>query len=208
MFINYLKTTLRNFLKNKLFSLINIIGLSIGLACSILIILAVIEELNYDSFNTNYKRIYRVIQDMPFTKKTTWAITQGPLGPALLDEIPEIEQMTRTHSGGWTIKFEEEELHSYGIYVDPSFLDIFSYELISGSKESVLSNPYSVILTQELAGRIFGDTDPVGIKRSPNRFTPKIRMGICHGICKRNWLFGRLLEEQHLLYLFIVTRRI
>jgi ABC-type antimicrobial peptide transport system permease subunit len=124
--------------------------------------LAVIQELNYDSFNTNYKRIYRVLQDMPFTKKATWAITQGPLGPALLAEIPEIEQVTRTNFGGWSIKYEEEEMYSYGLYVDPSFLDIFSYELMYGSKNSVLSNPYSVILTQELALKIFGDKDPIG----------------------------------------------
>lgn len=162
MFINYLKTTLRNFLKNKLFSLINIIGLSIGLTCSILILLAVIQELNYDSFNTNYKRIYRVLQEMPFTEKATWAITQGPLGPILLDEIPEIEQMTRVNFGGWSIKFEEEEMYSYGIYADSSFLNMFSFELMKGNKKSVLSNPHSVILTQELALKIFGDKDPMG----------------------------------------------
>ena len=141
MFINYLKTTLRNFLKNKLFSLINIIGLSIGLTCSILILLAVIHELNYDTFNTNYKRIYRVIQEMPFTEKATWAITQGPLGPALLEEIPGIEQMTRINSGGWSIKFEEEEIYSYGLYVDSSFFNMFSYEMVSGNIKSALSKP-------------------------------------------------------------------
>ncbi len=162
MFINYLKTTFRYFLKNKLFSFINIVGLSIGLTCSILILLGVIEELNYDSFNKNYKRIYRVLQDMPFTKKATWAITQGPLGPALLNEIPEIEQMTRTNFGGWSIKFEDEDMYSYGLYVDPSFLDIFSYELVSGDKTSVLTNPYSVIITQKLALKIFGDKEPLG----------------------------------------------
>lgn len=56
---------------------------------------------------------------MPFTKKATWAITQGPLGPALLEEIPEIEQMTRTNFGGWSIKYDDEEMYSYGLYVDP-----------------------------------------------------------------------------------------
>ena len=99
---------------------------------------------------------------MPFTEKATWAITQGPLGPALLDEIPEIEQVTRANFGGWSIKFEEEEMYSYGIYADSSFLNMFSFELINGNKKSVLSNPHSVILTQELALKIFGDKDPMG----------------------------------------------
>jgi putative ABC transport system permease protein len=156
MFLNYLKTTLRNFLKNKLFSVINIFGLSIGLSCSILILLAVFDELNYDTFHENHKSIYRVLQDMPFTEKVTWGITQGPLGPVLIEEIPEIDLMTRLAYCGWTMKYDDQELYSRGIYVDTTFLSIFSFKLIKGNPENVLLHPHSVILTEELAHKIFG----------------------------------------------------
>jgi ABC-type antimicrobial peptide transport system permease subunit len=162
MFFNYLKTTSRYFLKNKLFSLINIIGLSIGLVCSIIILLAVHDDLNYDSFNQHYDNIYRVLQEMPFTEKATWAITQGPLGPALINEVPEIRKMTRVANGGWSIRFDEERLYSFGIYSDSTFLSMFSYNLIQGDPNTALSQSHSVILTKDLALKIFGDNDPMG----------------------------------------------
>ena len=162
MFLNYLKTTLRNFKKNKLFSLINIFGLSIGMFCSILIFLTVYDELHYDSFNKNYNNIYRVLQEMPFTNKTTWAINQGPLAPALIEEIPDINQVTRCAYAGWMIKFEEEQVYERGIHVDSSFLSIFTYKLLKGNPETALKEPYSAVITEDLATKIFGNADPMG----------------------------------------------
>ena len=162
MIRNYFKTALRHFLRNKLFSIINILGLAIGLACSVLILLWVHNELNYDTFHRNHKTIYRILQDMPFTKKVTWAITQGPLAPGLAERFPEIKRITRVSGAGWRLRFEEEEYYHRGIYADSSFLEIFSFPLIKGDIRNVLSNKYSVILTEKMAESIFGDRDPIG----------------------------------------------
>jgi len=90
MIQNYILVAFRNLVRNKIFSFINIIGLAIGLACSILIFLWVQDELSYDRFHEDGDRIYRIIQDIVFDDEVTWAITQGPLGPALTDDYPGI----------------------------------------------------------------------------------------------------------------------
>ena len=99
---------------------------------------------------------------MPFTKKTTWAINQGPLAPALKEEIPDIDQISRCAYSGWMIKFEDEQVYQNGIHVDSAFLSIFSYNLIKGNPRTALKEPYSVILTEDLATKIFGEADPIG----------------------------------------------
>ena len=162
MLRNYFKITVRNLIKKKIFSLINILGLSLGLMCSILILLWVKHELSFDQFHKNHNRIYRVLQEMPFTEKTTWAITQGPLAPALVEEIPEIEYATRIASGPWNIKYGNDRFQQSAIYIDKSFFNIFDFKLLRGDPENALINPNSVILTQKTARKLFGDEDPIG----------------------------------------------
>ena len=132
MLKNYFKIAYRNLVKNKLFSLINIMGLAIGLTCSIIILLWVHDEMSYDKFHTNHNRIYRVLQEMPFTEKVTWAINQGPLAPALIADIPEIEDATRLAFGGWRIRYGDDQFTESGIYVDASFLKLFSFDILEG----------------------------------------------------------------------------
>ena len=95
MLRNYFIVAFRNLLRNKAFSIINIVGLAIGLACSILIFLWVQDELSYDDFHEDGDRVYRILQDIVFEDEVTWAITQGPLGPSLSEDFPEIEAFSR-----------------------------------------------------------------------------------------------------------------
>ncbi len=162
MLRNYFKIAYRNLVKNKLFSLINIMGLAIGLTCSIIILLWVQDELSYDKFHKNHNRIFRVLQEMPFTEKVNWAINQGPLAPALKADIPEIEDASRVAYGGWRIRYADEQFTENGIYVDPSFFNIFSFEILEGDINTALADTYSVLVTEDMAGKLFGDEPAIG----------------------------------------------
>jgi putative ABC transport system permease protein len=162
MIKNYLKIAGRNIIKNKLFSIINIMGLAIGLACSMLILLWVQDELSFDKFHTNHATIYRVLQHMPFTEETTWAINQGPLAQALEDEVPEVEMAVRTSRIGFQLKYNDKEFNEGGIIADSSFLEMFTFQLTNGDAKTALSEPMSVVLTESFASKIFGDEDPLG----------------------------------------------
>jgi putative ABC transport system permease protein len=162
MIKNYLKIAWRNIIKNKLFSIINIMGLAIGLACSMLILLWVQDELSFDKFHTNHATIYRVLQHMPFTEETTWAINQGPLAQALEDEVPEVEMAVRTSRIGFQLKYNDKEFNEGGIVADSSFLAMFTFQLTNGDAKTALSEPMSVVLTESFASKIFGDEEPLG----------------------------------------------
>lgn len=162
MLKNYLKIAWRNITKNKLFSIINILGLSIGLACSVLILLWVQHENSFDKFHTNHERIYRVLQHMPYTEETIWAINQGPLAQAIASEVPEVENATRIADIGFRFKYENKEYVDRGLLVDPVFLDMFSFPLTHGDAKTVLSEPLSIILTESMSKKIFGDENPLG----------------------------------------------
>lgn len=159
---NYIKIAWRNILKNKTFSFINIMGLAIGLTCSILIFMWVHLELSYDKFHTNYKRIYRVLQDMPFTEKTTWGISQGPLARSLDDQFPEIENAASVAYGTWQIRYNKDEYEERALYSDNNFFKVFSFVFLEGDINSAISEPNSVVFTRSAAEKIFGSEDALG----------------------------------------------
>ncbi len=161
MFSNYLYTALRNLLNNKVFSLLNIAGLAIGIACTILIYLWVQDERSYDQFHANGDRVYRVVQDITFTDKTTWAITQGPLGASLTKDFPEITGFCRVFWANWQIIKDENKIDLGGLYVDSSFFDYFSFPLEQGDPSTVLTDPRSIVLTHSTAEKLFGQSDPL-----------------------------------------------
>ena len=162
MLRNHIKIAFRTFQKHKAYTVINITGLALGMACSILILLWVHHELGFDKFHTKKSRIYRVIQHIQYSEVVTWAITQGPLAPALKEEIPEIEEVARYENAGWRIKYGDRAFVRYGGYVDPAFLKMFDFPLIEGDPETALSDPHSVVMTKKLADTIFGDEAPLG----------------------------------------------
>lgn len=165
IFDSYLKTGIRNLLKYRFYSFINIFGLAIGIAGSLLIILYVSNELSYDKFNKNYERIYRIgVRGKVRGEPINMAVSCAPMARALLREFPEVEQTTRlTKMGDWLIgsgdrKFNEENF----LFADSTFFDVFGYKLIKGDPKKVLSRPRTMVMTVSGAKKYFGNEDPVG----------------------------------------------
>ena len=159
MFKNYFKTAWRNLRKNKIFSLINIAGLSIGMAACLLILQYVSFELSYDHFNKNADNLYRVTNDRYQNGKLIQhgTITYSAIGKAMQDDFPEVINHARVRPQGPDIMIEGDKKigEQNGLAVDNSFLEMFSYPLIAGNKSTALSEPNSIILTEKLAGKIF-----------------------------------------------------
>lgn len=168
MLKNYFLVALRNFRKFKTYSFINIFGLAIGLACCILILLHVHDELNFDRFHEKTDRLFRVIQVRSGSQgEQHIAYTMGPFGPALVDEFPEVEASARLFQG-WRLTVKREATGPTGQIVrrnfltDASFLNMFDFPLIAGDRTSALSAPGSVVLTETMAQKLFGDEEPLG----------------------------------------------
>ncbi|HVU98419.1 MAG TPA: ABC transporter permease [Puia sp.] len=169
MFRNYLKLTWRNLNRNKVSSVINIGGLTIGLACVILIGLYVKDELGYDRFFPDTARIYRVnTHEKIGSNEFTAGHTPPPAAKALADQFPEIESYTRIFLPGdqlvrYTINNENHSItDKHLLAVDSNFLSFFGYPVLEGDKNTCLNNPNSIVLTQRAARRYFGDASPLG----------------------------------------------
>jgi putative ABC transport system permease protein len=165
MIRNYFKTALRNLSRNKVYSLINIAGLSIGLACAMLIILYVKDEVSYDRFHSNVGNIHRIVTqalDKNGGKGRKDPNTGYLQGPRFTQNIPEIKSFVRVQSGEKDIKTGTEVKGQELLYVDSVFFDVFSFPLISGNRHSCLKDPSSVVISQDLAKKQFGTTDAIG----------------------------------------------
>ena len=176
MLRNYFKVAVRNMLRHRGYSIINITGLAIGMACCVLIVLWVQDELSFDRFHENAGDIYRVIQDINFADhSTTWAITQGPLGPALRDDFPEIENMVRLARRGMRLTYQEISFDERLVLADGSIFDVFTFPLLRGDPKTALSDPLSLVLTEDMALKYFGEEDPIGkTLKVDNRFDFKV----------------------------------
>ncbi|MFC1556086.1 ABC transporter permease [candidate division KSB1 bacterium] len=165
MFNNYFKITVRQLLKNKAYSAINIFGLSTGLVCSILIMLWVLDEISYDRFHENENDLYVVGLHTQYTNRTTTsASTPTALGLALKQEYPEIVNVARFANGyqSYVFAYENKRFNESIRCVDPSVLSMFTFPLKQGNPETALADPYSVVMTQRAAQKYFGETDPLG----------------------------------------------
>jgi putative ABC transport system permease protein len=166
MFKNYLKISLRNLKKFKVYSLINIAGLAIGLAVCILILLWVNEELSFDRFFNNSQQIYRIVSENHAGGNVTKSAgSPAPIGPTLLDKYPEVKNFTRVQSGwsGWYLHYGEKNFSDEKLACsDPSFFEIFNFKFIKGDPKTCLKERYSIILTEALAKKCFGEQDPLG----------------------------------------------
>jgi len=166
MFKNYFKTAWRSLVKGKSFSFINITGLAIGMAGAILILLWLQNEINFDKFHGNKDRLYEVYGLSNSTDGHSNAINQTsqPLGPALKQNYPEVEAATRVadvSSFLFTVN-NKSFTNIKGGFVDPSFLGMFTFPVISGNKNDQLKNIYSITITQKLANKLFGNEDVIG----------------------------------------------
>ncbi|MCJ7681585.1 MAG: ABC transporter permease, partial [Candidatus Aminicenantes bacterium] len=162
MIRNYLKIAFRNLIRHKGFSFINIFGLAVGMVCTMLILFWVQHELSFDRFNANGRNIYRILQHIQYSEVVTWAINQGPLGPALKEEIPEIEEQARFDGARWRIKYRNQIFEERGGFTDPSLFDMFTLPFVQGNPNTALLNSRSVVITEKTAKKIFGSEDPMG----------------------------------------------
>ena len=163
MLSNYLKIALRNITGNPLFSAINIIGLSIGLACCIIITIFVNYELSYDKHWTDADRIYRVTRDF-FGNDLRLSWVAPPIGPLLVEDFPEIEDMTRILQTV-NISLARDDLsilEEKMVVADGNVFDFFNLEFTSGDPATALAVPTSIVLSERAADRYFGSEDPMG----------------------------------------------
>lgn len=165
MFKNYLKIALRNLVRNKSYSFINIFGLAIGISCFILISLYVTHELSFDKFHENGDRIYRVVESYNTDDEQNWyATTFSALATTLKNEFPVLRHVSHVYpTNGLVIAGENQKYQEDGIiYADSSFFEMFSFNLLSGDPSSVLDKPMSVVITPKIASKFFGKENPVG----------------------------------------------
>jgi putative ABC transport system permease protein len=168
MIKNYLKTAWRNLVNTKFYSAINIIGLTIGLAVGILILIWVRDELSFDKFNSKAENIYKVNASMGTgASKQTWPWVQGPVAFYAVKNVPEVVSAVRviTSYDYSTFKYKDKILkEDYGNlkYIDNSFFDVFDYQLVKGNKKNLFPNDRSVILTESVSKKYFGSEDAMG----------------------------------------------
>ncbi|MBN8855234.1 MAG: hypothetical protein BGO55_24485 [Sphingobacteriales bacterium 50-39] len=165
MFKNLLRVAIRNFKKDKWYSLLNILGLTIGITFSLFLIFYIKDELSYDRYNVNADRMYRITSFIKEPEKDTMkiAISQVPLGPTLKNEFPEVEQATRFVQSG-KYMFKKEELRFYQdkvFFADSNVFKVFTCQFIEGNPNTALNEPRSLVLTQSVAEKIFGNTSPI-----------------------------------------------
>jgi putative ABC transport system permease protein len=166
MFKNYLKIAIRNLTKNKIYSFINIVGLAIGMASCILILLWVQDELSYDRFYQLADRLYRVTDHEKYTTGEEINFTMNPadLAPMLLADFPEIKKVARLRRVGSTVVQYDEKFFSEEnmVCVDPVFLEMFTIPFVKGNANHALSGPSSIIISQKMAQKYFENENPIG----------------------------------------------
>lgn len=165
MFKNYLKIAIRNLWKSKGFSAINIIGLAIGLATCLLILLFVLDELSYDRYNKKADRIYRVDGDIKFGgNHFVMATSTDPMGPTLKKDFPQVEEYVRFRvTGGLLIKKGNENVQEdHVVYADPTLFDVFTLPMLDGNPQTALQAPNSIVITETIARKYFNTTQAAG----------------------------------------------
>jgi putative ABC transport system permease protein len=165
MFKNYLITACRNFLKNKLYSSLNILGLAIGLATCLMIVLYVQDELSYDRFHENAGRIYRVNNEAKFgDNEFNVAQTPALVGPEAVRQFPQVKQYTRLRSNGsFLVRKGESNVNEGRVgYADSTLFEVFTLPMISGDPATALKSPRSVVITESIAQKYFNRSDVAG----------------------------------------------
>ena len=183
MLQNYLKTAIRSLMRNGLYSAINILGLSIGLACTMLIVLYVKDELSFDRFFTNSNRTYRILNQItdPMGNVHRLSITGYPQGPHFAARVPAIQSFVRVQGTHREIKTNRDVQPQEVAMADFNFFAVFSFPFLSGDPKSCLLRPNSVVLTESVAKKQFGTTNVVGKTiqlKDHDTFSPYVVTGV------------------------------
>ncbi len=169
MYKNYLKIAFRNLAKNKVLSFINIVGLAVGIACTLVIVLFIQDELSFDKYNNNPERIHRVVKDFVNDDGTKLpdATTPPALAPLLQSEIPEVEHVVRIFPNWGTkylVKYQDKNFYEEGVYrADSSIFKVFNFPFVKGNANDAFKEIKSVVFTETAAKKYFGIDDPIGI---------------------------------------------
>jgi len=163
MLRNYMKTAYRSLIRSPLYTIISIVGLSIGIACCLLIFLFVQDELSFDKFHANADHLYRMIQiegvtgELASGTPSTSALLQGELKAS----FPEVQRATRVFGGDMAVTRDDKSFTQMVVTVDPDFFSMFSFDILQGNPTSPLKSPDEVLITPEMARKFFGDDDPL-----------------------------------------------
>ena len=166
MIQNYLVVAIRNLLRHPAYSLINVIGLAIGMAACMLILLYIQEEFSYDRYHENANRIYRIVDDIESGGQTIETAGTPPgWAPALKRDYPEVEQFVRMRGTqtSWLITHGESRFYEKKIiWAEAALFELFSIPLIAGDPRTVLTEPYSMVVSEEMAFKYFGEEEALG----------------------------------------------
>lgn len=164
MLQNYFKIAFRALWRNKIHSSINVLGLSLGIACCVLIALFVRDEWTFDTFHTKANRIYRVFvkEDWGENQQFFNTTTPMPMGPALKDNLPEVESFTRFVAINTMVKVGAKQFSEGVVLADRSVFSVFDFDLLQGEREVALRDQHNLVITPQIAEKYFGQTDPVG----------------------------------------------
>ena len=201
MLKNYIYVAFRNIFRNKLFSLINVMGLAFGMGSALLIFLWVNDELRVNQFHERVDRIYSVMENQQYSggKIFTFSSTPGPMAPFIKEKFPEIEKASRfTWPVNELFQVGDKAFYEEGRYAEQDFLDMFSFSLSSGDMGTALKEKNSIVISQAMAQKFFGNEDPLGkvlLMQTKNSFTVT---GVMNPIPKNSSLqFQYLLSFQY-----------
>lgn len=185
MFLNYLKVTIRSFINQKYYFIINTLGLALGLAACILIMLYVQDELSFEKPFNNHKSIYRLVQDFPMGDHLSQSATVPfPTKNTMLSDFPEVKNaalLYRPSSWGnpTLIKFGDNEYYEDDfVFAEHSFLEIYSFDFIKGEPSKALIGPNELVITESIAKKYFGNEDPIGKRLNLNGFSDLEVIGV------------------------------
>mgnify|MGYP001096394331 CR=1 FL=1 len=196
MFKNYLKVALRNIKRHKGYSFINIAGLAIGMACCVVLFLYIQNELSYDRFHEKADQIYRIIsQSGKDGQVDRFATTPAPLAPALLKDFPEFEKAVRIGKNVFEIIYLNKRFYEKVLFADPEIFDVFTFSLIKGNPKTLLSEPHSLVISEKIGRKYFGDEEPVGKILSFNNSSDYKITGV----------FKNIPQNSHLRFDFLVS---
>src|ERR1017187_434035 len=180
MIKNYFKIAWRNLVKYKFISFINLFGLTVGLTCCLLITTYILNELSYDRYNKNAKNIYRVTRTFNNEEGVVslyLSTVSPPFGYYFPTEFPEIQKMTRLLNNGTTpLKYEDKLINEPDVYfADENLFDVFTLDVVKGNPKTALKDPFSIMITEEVAKKYFGNEDPMNkVLRANDQFDVKV----------------------------------
>ena len=210
MFRNYLKVTLRNFVNQKYYSVINTLGLALGLAACIIILLYVQDELSYETSFENHENVYRLVQDFPMGDHLSQSATVPfPTKNTLKEEFPGIENTAlvfRPSSWGnqTLITYNDNEFYEDDfVFMDHDFLEIYDFEFIYGDASKALIGPNELVITQSIAKKYFGNDDPIGKTLNLNQFRDLEVIGVIKDLPQNTHLSFNMLGSLETFKTFV-----